>query len=83
MIFNKDKDELKLLANIIHLQPEEFLGLAHLLGVKLSVVNKETGEFAKRDAEEILEDVVTEFRKLKHKERKMILKVVTSSGSRT
>lgn len=83
MWFNKDKDEMKLLAGLVHLEPEQFIALARILGVKMSVVDKETGEFTRRDAEEILEDIVREFRKLKHKERKLILKVVTSSGPNT
>jgi hypothetical protein len=48
----------------------------------MSLVDKETGEYTLRDAEEVLGDIVFAFRKLKHKERKMILKAVKNSGSR-
>lgn len=76
MIFNKDKDELVLLSRITKLSPEEFIALAKILDVKMSVVDKETGEYSLRDAEEILNDIVNKFRHLKHKERQMILKAM-------
>ena len=83
MIFNKDKDEQELLRGIVKLTPEEFIALAKLLEVKMSLVDKETGEYTLRDAEEIIEDIVKEFRSLKHKQRKIILKAVSISGTRT
>ena len=49
----------------------------------MSVVDKDTGEYALRDAEDVLNDMVYEFRKLKHKERKIVLKAVSNSGSRS
>ena len=76
MIFNKDKDELVLLSRITKLTPEEFIALAKILDVKMSNVDKETGEYSLRDAEEILNDIVNKFRHLKHKERQMILKAM-------
>jgi hypothetical protein len=76
MIFNKDKDELVLLERITKLTPEEFIALAKILDVKMSEVDKETGEYTLRDAEEILNDIVNKFRHLKHKERQMILKAM-------
>lgn len=76
MIFNKDKDEQILLTRVTKLTPEEFIALAKILDVKMSDVNKETGEYALRDAEEILNDIVREFRHLKHKERQIILKAM-------
>lgn len=76
MIFNKDKDELVLLSRITKLTPEEFIALAKILDVKMSEVDKETGEYTLRDAEEILNDIVNKFRHLKHKERQMILKAM-------
>lgn len=82
MIFNKDKDEHELLVGVTKIKPEDFIALAKLLNVKMSLVDKETGEYTLRDAEEVLEDIVAAFRKLKHKERKMILKAVKNSGSR-
>lgn len=76
MIFNKDKDEQVLLTRITKLTPEEFIALAKILDVKMSNVDKETGEYSLRDAEEILNDIVNKFRHLKHKERQMILKAM-------
>ena len=82
MVFNKDKDEHELLVGVTKISPEEFIALAKLLDVKMSIVDKETGAYALRDAEEILNDIVFAFRKLKHKERKMILKAVRHCGTR-
>ena len=76
MDFNKDKDERELLGKLVKLTPEQFLGLAKLLGVKLSWFDSETKEGGMKDAEQILEEIVAEFRKLKHKDRKVILKAV-------
>lgn len=81
--FNKDKDEHELLVGVTKLSPENFIALAKLLDVKMSVVDKETGAYALREAEEILNDIVAAFRKCKHKDRKIILKAVKNSGSRT
>lgn len=81
--FNKDKDEQELLVGVTKLSPENFIALAKLLDVKMSVVDKETGAYALRDAEEVLADIVAEFRRCKHKERKIILKAVKNSGSRS
>ena len=81
--FNKDKDEHELLVGVTKLSPEEFIALAKIFDIKMSTVDKETGEYAIRDAEEILNDIVAAFRKLKHKDRKTILKAVKNSGSRS
>jgi hypothetical protein len=81
MIFNKDKDEHELLVGVTKINPEEFIALAKILDVNMSLVYKETGAYTLRDAEEVLNDIVFAFRKLKHKERKMILKAVKNSGS--
>ena len=83
MLFNKDKDQELFLHGIVKLTPEQFVALAQVLDVKMSVVDKETGEYAIRDAEVIIEDMVVAFRALKHKERKAVLKVVDKSGSST
>ena len=83
MLFNKDKDQELFLRGIVKLTPEQFVALAKVLDVKMSDVDKETGEYAVRDAEAIIEDMVVAFRALKHKERKVILKVVDKSGSST
>lgn len=77
MLFNKDKDEQIFLQRITKLSPEEFIALAKILEVKMSSVDSETKEPALRDAAEILEDMVHEFRHLKHKERQIILKAMT------
>jgi hypothetical protein len=81
--FNKEKDIEELLRGITKLTPEDFIALAKVLDVKMSNVDKETGAYALRDAEEIIEDMVVSFRRYKHKERKMILKAVKNSGSHT
>lgn len=79
--FNKDRDVEELLQGIVRLSPEDFIALTEVLGVKKSYVEEETKKPVLRDAAEIIEDVVFEFRKLKHKERRMILKAVTKSGT--
>ena len=76
MIFNKDKDEESFLRRLVHLTPEEFIALAKYLGVKMSNVDVETGDYKIRDAEEITVDLVNAFRHCNHKERKSILKVM-------
>ena len=68
---------------MVKLEPEEFIALAKIFDIKMSVVDKETGEYTLRDAEEIVDDIVNGFRKLKHKQRKMILKAVKNSGPRS
>lgn len=83
IIFNKDKDVEELLRGITKLTPEEFIALAKLFDIKMSVVDKETGEYTLRDAEEIIDDIVAEFRKCKHKDRKIVLKAVKNCGSRS
>ena len=79
MIFNKDKDTQEFVNKIVKITPEEFIALAQLLDVKMSVVNKETGEYALRDAEDILNECVSIFRRLPHKARKAILKAMAKS----
>ena len=83
MTYNKDRDAEELLRGIVKLAPEEFIALAKLLDVKLSLVNPDTKEPTLRDAEEVIVDIVAEFRRLKHKERRMLLKAVKNSGSRS
>lgn len=77
MIFNKDKDEQEFLHKVVKLTPEEFIGLAKVLDIKMSNVDVETGEYTLRDAEEILNDMIAAFRHYGHKERKIILKAMT------
>ena len=81
--FNKEKDIEELLRGITKLTPEDFIALAKVLDVKMSLVDAETGEYTLRDAEEIIQDMIVAFRKLKHKERKIVLKAVKNSGSRS
>lgn len=81
--FNKEKDIEELLHGITKLTPEDFIALAKVLDVKMSNVDKETGEYTLRDAEEVIQDMIVSFRKYKHKERKIILKAVKNSGPRT
>jgi hypothetical protein len=77
MLFNKDKDSQLFLQRLTKLTPEEFIALGKILDVKMSIVNAETGEYAVRDAEEIIDDMVAAFRHFKHKERQLILKAMT------
>jgi hypothetical protein len=81
--FNKEKDMEEFLRGITKLSPEDFIALAKVLDVKMSNVDKETGKYTLRDAEEIINDMIIAFRKYKHKERKIILKAVKNSGPRT
>ena len=81
--FNKEKDIEEFLRGITKLSPEDFVALAKVLDVKMSNVDKETGEYTLRDAEEIINDMVTSFRGYKHKERKIVLKAVKNSGPRS
>ena len=74
--FNKQKDCDEFVRGIVKLSPEEFLALAKLFDVKLSMANKETGKYIMRDAEEIINDCIMIFRKLPHRARKELLKVV-------
>ena len=81
--FNKEKDIEELLRGIVKLSPEDFIALAKILDVKMSYVEPDTKKPILRDAEEIIDDIVAEFRKLKHKERKIVLKAVAKSGTAT
>lgn len=81
--FNKEKDIEELLRGIVKLSPEDFIALAKILDVKMSYVEPDTKKPTLRDAEEIINDIVAEFRKLKHKERKIVLKAVAKSGTAT
>ena len=86
MLSVKHKDREELLKLITDLTPEEFIGLARLLKVKMSTVNKETGEYAVRDAEEILNDCLAAFNRMKHKERKAYIAAIQkgrANGTRT
>ncbi len=79
IMFNKEKDEQIFLQRVTKLTPEDFIALAKVLDVKMSDVDKETGEYTLRDAEKILEDCVNTFRRLPHKARKAILKAMAKS----
>lgn len=79
MIFNKDRDEEKFLRLITKLTPENFIALAQVLSVKLSTVDTETGAYEKRDAEIILSEMVVAFRRLRHKNRQVILKAMSKA----
>ena len=86
MLSVKHKDREELLKLITDLTPEEFIGLAQLLKVKLSNINKETGEYVVRDAEEILNDCLAAFNRMKHKERKAYIAAIQKgrvNGTRT
>ena len=81
--FNKEKDMEEFLHGITKLTPENFIALAKVMDIKMSLVDKGTGEYTLRDAEEIINDMIIAFRKYKHKERKIILKAVKNSGPRS
>lgn len=84
MIYNKDRDCEIFLRRVTKLTPEEFIALAKILDVKLSLVDAETKEYTLRDAEEILNDMVTTFRHHKHSERQAVLKAMKKAyGTRT
>ena len=76
MLYNKDRDAGIFLQRITQLSPEEFVALAKILDVKMSVVDKDSGEYTLRDAEEILNDMIATFRKYKHAERQVVLKAM-------
>ena len=82
MLYNRDKDVQIFVNKLPKLSSEEFLALAQLLTVKLSVVDKETGEYTVRDAEEIINECIAIFRKLPHKARKAILKAMSKVGGK-
>ena len=86
MLSIKHKDREELLRLITELTPEEFVGLAKLLKVRISIVDKDTGEYLVRDAEDILNDCLAAFNRMKHKERKVYIAAIQkgrTNGSRT
>lgn len=86
MLSVKHKDREELLKLITDLTPEEFVALARLLRVRLSIVEKDTGEYLVRDAEDILNDCLAAFNRMKHKERKAYIAAIQkgrTNGSRT
>ena len=86
MLSVKHKDREELLKLITDLTPEEFIGLAKLLKVRLSVVDKNSGEYLVRDAEDILNDCLAAFNRMKHKERKAYIAAIQkgrTNGPRT
>ena len=76
MLYHKDRDAGIFLQRITKLSPEDFIALAKILDVKMSNVDKETGEYTLRDAEIILNDMLVSFKHYKHKERQIILKAM-------
>ena len=84
MLYHRDRDAGIFLQRITKLSPEDFIALAKVLDVKMSTVNTETGEYALRDADDVLNDMIAVFRKLKHKERQVVLKAMKHTyGSRS
>ena len=76
MLYNKDRDAGIFLQRITQLAPEDFVALAKVLDVKMSIVDKDSGEYTLRDAEEVLNDMIIAFRKHKHAERQIVLKAM-------
>lgn len=68
------KNQKQFMEMVVRLAPEDFLGLAKLLGVKLTYANLDTDEARVRDAEEILADVAVTYYKSPRRLRKQILK---------
>jgi hypothetical protein len=86
MLYHKDRDAGIFLQRITKLSPEDFIALAKVLDVKMSIVDKDSGEYTLRDAEEILNDMIIAFRKYKHAERQIVLKAMKKAitdGSRS
>lgn len=82
MIFNKDKHEQDFLALLVKLKPEAIIGLTKLLSVKVSDVDKETGEIHKHEADQIVSDLTCAFRKLPHKGRKIVLDAMRAESKK-
>lgn len=78
--FNKRKEADDFVKQLVKLPPEHIIALAKLLDVRLSEVDAE-GKITLRDAEEIIEDCFTDFMKLKHKQRKIILQAMSKGGN--
>lgn len=76
IVFNKEKDTHLFFERVVKLTPEQFIALAKLLEVKMSTVDKESGKYEIRDAEDIALDCTDRFQKLPHKARKLILRAM-------
>ena len=75
MISTKDKDLIDFLSNDYQVEARKTLWLwLSLCLSKLSVINAETGEYAVREADDILNDCAGAFRRMKHKERRIYIK---------
>lgn len=83
MIYNRDKDVQVFVNRVVKLTPEEFIGLAKLLSVRMSNVDAKTGDYIVRDGEEILNECIAVFRKLPHKARKEVLKAMLKCIEKT
>ena len=81
MLYNRDRDAGIFLQRITKLSPEDFIALAKVLDVKMSNVDTETGEYTLRDADDVLNDMIAVFRKLKHKERQIVLKAMKKAAT--
>ena len=76
IVFNKEKDLDLFIKRLVALTPEEFMGLAKVLDVMISVVDPETGDYKVKEAEAIIDEMAKSFCALPHKERKFILKAM-------
>lgn len=76
IIFNKEKDLGLFINRLVALTPEEFMGLAKVLDVMISVVDPETGDYKVKEAEALIDEMAKNFCALPHKERKFILKAM-------
>lgn len=66
---------------ILKLRPEELLGLAHFMGVKLYTDQKdEEGKPIPEDGVVIIENILSKYETLNRKVRRDILKIVKDAG---
>ena len=66
---------------ILRLKPEEFLGVAHFLGVKLYTDEKdENGNPKPKDAFIVINEVLAKYETLGRKVRRELLKIVKQAG---
>ena len=66
---------------LLKLKPEEFLGVAHFLGVKLYTEEKdEKNNPVPKEAELIINEVLSKYETLGRKVRRELLKIVKQAG---
>lgn len=71
-----NKDVSTFIQKVLTLKPEQFIGLAKILDVKLSNFDKETKKTSLRDAEDIFSDMIVAFGKLNRSQRRTIIREI-------